>query len=63
MPGKRQEKKIYHVNLMKRWHVTPSQPPVQVASLAIDPEGTVGEMNNTDHEQAEYLEVGLGWTQ
>ena len=61
MPGRRQEKKIYHVNLMKRWHVTPSQPPIQAASLAMDPEGTVGEVNSTDHEQAEYLEE-VGWS-
>ena len=61
MPGRRQEKKIYHVNLMKRWHVTPSQPPVQAASLAIDPEGTTEEVNGTDHEHTEYLEV-VSWS-
>ena len=61
IPGRRQEKKIYHVNLMKRWHVTPSQPPVQAAILAIDPEGTTEEVNDTDHEHAEYLEV-VSWS-
>ena len=63
MPGRRQEKKIYHVNLMKKWHVTPSQPHVQAVSLAIDPEGPVGEVhvNSTDDELAEYLEE-VSWS-
>ena len=65
MPGRRQEKKIYHVSLMKKWHVTPSQSLVQMASLATDLEGAAVEGNGTDHEQAEYLyrRSELEWTQ
>ena len=57
MPGRRQQKKIYHVNLIKKWHVTPSQSLVQMASLVTDPEGAAVEDNNTE---AEYLEEVKG---
>ena len=53
MPGRRQEKKIYHVNLMKKLHVTPSQSLVQMASLMTDPKRAAVEDNSTE---AEYLE-------
>ena len=43
MPSRRQEKKIYHMNLIKKWHVTPSQLLVQTTSLVIDPEGAAVE--------------------
>ena len=53
MQGRRQERKIYHVNLMK-WHVhvMPSQPLTQAASLALDLERAMEELEDT--EQTEY---------
>ena len=56
MPGRRQERKIYHVNLMKKWHATPS---TQAVSLALDPEGTVEELDGNGH--TEYPEE-MGWS-
>ena len=49
IPGRRQEKKIFHVNLMKKWHVIPSQSLVQMASLGPVPEEAAVEDNSTDH--------------
>ena len=46
---------------MKKWHVTPFQSLVQMASLATDPEGAAVEGNGTDHEQAEYLKE-VSWS-
>ena len=53
IPGRRQEKKVYHVNLMKKWHVTPSQSLVRMASVVTDPERAAVEGNSAE---AEYLE-------
>ena len=58
MPGRRQERKIYHVNLMKKWYVMPSQPPIQTASLAFDLEGAMEELN--DDEPTKYSEE-INW--
>ena len=62
MPGRRREKKIYHVNLMKKWHVTPSQSLIQMASLVTDSERAAVEDNSTE---AEYIfrRSKLEWTQ
>ena len=59
MPGRRQERKIYHVNLMKKWHATPSQSPTQAVSLALDLEGSVEELDDNGH--TEYPEE-IGWS-
>ena len=57
MPGRRQEKNL-SCEFDKKWHVTPSQSLVQMASLVTDPEGATVEDYNTE---AEYLkEVNWG---
>ena len=50
MPGRRQERKIYHVNLMKKWHVMTSEP--QTALLAADskPLEDADECSSAEHE-------------
>ena len=51
MPGRRHEKKIYHVNLMKKWYVM--APPPQRALLAGDFEckDSIEEYDSTEEEE------------
>ena len=48
MPGRRQERKIYHVNLMKKWHVMTPQPVLLVADLETEEE--TSESSSGEHE-------------
>ena len=50
-PGRRQERKVYHVNLMKKWYVMPSQPSVQAVSMAMGPVEAVPESEDTQYWQ------------
>ena len=50
-PGRRQERKVYHVNLMKKWYVMPSQPSVQAVSMAMGPAEAVPESEDTQYWQ------------
>ena len=52
MPGRRQERKIYHVNLMKKWHVLISDHEPQVVLLAaeFEPQEDADESSSMEHE-------------
>ena len=56
MPGRRHEKKTYHVNLMKKWYVMTSHP--QTALLAGDFESKNSTEEYDSTEEDEWSEVG-----
>ena len=58
MPGRRQERKIYHVNLMKKWHVMTSKP--QTALLAADFETKEEALESSTGEHESWPEETSG---
>ena len=57
MPGRRQERKIYHVNLMKKWHVITPQPVLLAADLETKeetPESSSGEHESWSEETSDW---------
>ena len=59
MPGRRQERKIYHVNLMKKWHVMTSKP--QTVLLAADFETKEEALESSTGEHESWPEETSDW--
>ena len=50
MPGRRQESKIYHVNLMKKWHVLTSEPQIVLLAADFEPWENTDEFSSMEQE-------------
>ena len=50
MPGTKQERKIYHVNLMKKWHVMTSKPQTVLLAADLEPMEDADEFDSMEHE-------------
>ena len=49
MPGSKQERKIYHVNLMKKWHVMTSKPQTVLLAADLEPMEDTDEFDSMEH--------------
>ena len=49
MPGRRQERKIYHVNLMKKWHVLTSEPQTVLLVADFEPLEDADKFSSAEH--------------
>ena len=50
MPGRRQERKIYHVNLMKKWHVMTSKPQTVLVAADLEPMEDADKSGSMEHQ-------------
>ena len=50
MPGSKQERKIYHVNLMKKWHVMTSKPQTVLLAADLEPMEDADEFDSMEYE-------------